>query len=44
MIKCSICQKKISSIDSNNAEPVNNGRCCYWCNLNVVIQARLEIK
>ena len=27
----------------NNAEPVNSGRCCDKCNMEVVIPARLEI-
>ena len=27
----------------NNAQPVNDGRCCDDCNLKVVIPARLEI-
>ena len=27
----------------NNAEPVNSGRCCDKCNMEVVIPARLGI-
>lgn len=45
-MKCSICQKtipvKFDGWDKgNNAEPVNNGRCCDICNENVVIPARM---
>lgn len=44
---CSICQKEIpvkeGGWDSgNNAQPVNDGRCCDDCNLNVVIPARMR--
>lgn len=42
--KCSICQK-FDIVDGygNNAQPVNNGRCCNDCNRTVVIPARLDI-
>jgi hypothetical protein len=37
---CSICQKPFAEY-GNNAQPVNNGRCCNECNWHVVIPARL---
>ena len=42
----SICKKRIavnlSGWDKgNNAEPVNNGRCCDSCNDTIVLPARL---
>lgn len=46
-MKCSICKNEIL-IESNgwaeghNAEPVNDGRCCCNCNVNVVIPERLK--
>lgn len=44
-MKCSICQNEIQPVgdwtQGNNAEPVNDGRCCDQCNATVVIPARL---
>lgn len=46
-MKCSICFKVIDNkngwADGNNAQPVNNGRCCDHCNLTVVIPARINM-
>ena len=39
---CSICGKEITDEFSNNAQPVNDGRCCGYCNRTVVIPARLK--
>ena len=44
---CSICGKKIpTELDGwsigNNAEPINDGRCCNECNETVVIPARIK--
>lgn len=39
---CSICHKEYSGW-GNNALPVNSGRCCDNCNLNVVVFARWDI-
>ena len=39
---CSICGKEIKGEFSNNAQPVNDGRCCSYCNANVVIPARIK--
>lgn len=39
---CSICGKEYQGF-GNNAQPVNNGRCCDKCNSNAVIPARLLI-
>ena len=44
--KCVICNEKITA-DPNgwdggcNAEPVKEGQCCYNCDMNVVLPARL---
>jgi len=40
-MKCSICNNKITDF-GNNAEPVNNKRCCDTCNFTHVIPARLK--
>lgn len=37
---CSICQTLFSGW-GNNAQPVNDGRCCDKCNRDIVIPARL---
>lgn len=39
---CSICQRLIAGSYGNNAEPVNDGRCCDSCDSLVVIPARLR--
>ena len=45
-MQCSICKEEIPSREGwdqgNNAEPVNDGRCCDDCDWNVVIPARLD--
>ena len=41
-MNCSICNNKINDRFGNNAEPVNNGRCCNDCNSTVVIPARIK--
>jgi len=45
---CSICQKEIQPDENswdgtNNAEPVNDGRCCHDCNRTVVVPARIRL-
>ena len=45
---CSICFNKITADPygwdgGNNAEPINDGTCCYPCNEKVVIPARLKL-
>jgi hypothetical protein len=45
-MKCSICEKEIPVKEGgwsqgNNAQPVNDGRCCDDCNMSVVVPARL---
>ena len=47
-MKCSICFAEITADPygwegGNNAEPVNDGTCCFLCNEKVVIPARLNI-
>lgn len=39
---CSICGKEYEGY-GNNAEPINDGRCCDECNLSKVIPARLGL-
>jgi len=39
--KCSICGVMYTGF-GNNAEPVNNGRCCDVCNDLSVIPARIK--
>lgn len=46
-MKCSICNEEIKPDISgwdkgNNAQPINNGRCCNKCNSEVVIPERLK--
>jgi len=44
-MKCSICFGEIAKVGTwdkgNNAQPVNNGRCCDSCNVNIVVPARM---
>ena len=40
LTKCSICGEEFKGF-GNNAEPINNGRCCDECNADVII-ARLK--
>lgn len=39
---CSICNKHITNEFSNNAWPINEGRCCNDCNNSIVIPRRIE--
>ena len=46
-LKCSICGDAIEPEatgwdQGHNAQPVNDGRCCSWCNGTVVIPQRIE--
>jgi len=50
-IPCSICgldvphhvrNGEVVWATGHNAEPVNDGRCCDWCNENVVIRRRMN--
>ena len=48
--RCSICNGPLAVgkelyagwMDGNNAWPINKGRCCAYCNKDVVIPARLR--
>lgn len=47
LLKCSICNNPIPVNGfgwayGNNAQPVNDGRCCDLCNFMYVIPARLR--
>jgi len=39
---CSICQHPFTEY-GNNAQPVNDGRCCDECNWTVVVPSRLQL-
>ncbi len=41
MKKCSICNSKYYGY-GNNAQPINEGRCCNECNVKEVIPARID--
>ena len=44
-MNCSICKRnKINEfgINSHNAQPVTDGRCCDTCNLMVVVPRRIS--
>lgn len=38
---CSICGEEYEGY-GNNAQPVNDGRCCNYCNGTVVIPRRIH--
>tara|TARA_R100001510_G_C7466988_1_gene84959 strand:+ start:135 stop:272 length:138 start_codon:yes stop_codon:yes gene_type:complete len=40
-MNCCLCKEEIDDRYSNNAEPVNSGRCCNNCNEEVVIPYRI---
>ena len=40
MTNCSICKEDFDGF-GNNAEPVNDGRCCDLCNEVFVIRRRI---
>jgi len=39
---CSICGEKLDNEWGNNAQPVNDGKCCNDCNKCIVIPERLK--
>lgn len=39
---CSICGKEYSGY-GNNAQPINDGRCCDVCNMLTVIPTRVKL-
>ena len=41
-MNCSICNEKIEGF-GNNAQPINDGRCCDDCNTLVIIERIKEI-
>ena len=41
-MKCSICKHNDIGKYGNNAEPINDGRCCDWCNNEFVIPKRIR--
>lgn len=38
---CSICVKNYEGY-GNNAQPVNNGKCCDECNITIVVPRRFQ--
>lgn len=47
-MKCSICGEEIQPDKlgwnkGNNAQPINNGRCCDICNTYLVIPMRCQV-
>jgi len=42
-VKCCLCDKEVEDKFSNNALPVQDGRCCMECNLRLVVPARAVI-
>ena len=38
---CSICNEGFEG-HGHNAEPINDGRCCDFCNMAVVIPTRIN--
>ena len=46
-MKCVICKNEIKAdpdgwAGGHNPEPVKEGRCCGYCNSNVVVPTRLD--
>ena len=45
-MKCSLCNKEIENkngwTEGNNAQPLNDGRCCDYCNNKKVISERMR--
>ena len=41
-MKCSICKHNDIGKYGNNAQPINDGRCCDMCNQTKVIPARIK--
>ena len=42
MDNCSICNEECDGF-GNNAEPINDGRCCAVCNFDVVLPTRIRL-
>jgi hypothetical protein len=47
-MKCSICkeeklEKGYGEIYGHNAQPINDGRCCSVCNMEVVVPMRIKL-
>lgn len=41
-IKCSVCGKEITFMESCNAYPINDGRCCPECDRQFVVPIRIK--
>jgi hypothetical protein len=39
---CCFCNIQIKDIDSNNAQPLADDRCCGDCNASKVVPARIK--
>ena len=42
MMNCSMCNENIEGF-GNNAQPINDGRCCDDCNILVIIERIKEM-
>lgn len=46
-MKCCFCGRIITLRTSNNVDPIKikgeNNRCCYDCNINIVIPTRINM-
>ena len=42
-MNCSICGNTINNKYGNNAQPINDGRCCDDCNTLVIIERIKEM-
>ncbi len=40
---CSICKGPLEQKYGNNAQPINDGRCCNFCDNTVVIPTRIKM-
>ena len=43
-MKCSICKEDMLGKFGHNAQPINDGRCCDWCNKEFVIPRRIKLQ
>ena len=41
VLRCVLCGDEIYDGVGNNAQPVDDGRCCDYCNMTIVIPHRL---
>lgn len=44
IISCCLCGDSVNEMQSHNARPVKDGRCCNICNMEIVIPKRFGIQ